>query len=341
MFDEQFQDSFQAEQAFNQANNSQPVKQAPGAPAQPEAKEVTSDNAPDVVPEIADEVVDPAHDKKMNPKVSMEPKKKRLVELFAEKYGVESDKLLNTLKATVFRQPKDNGPITNEQMMTLLVVAHEYNLNPFTKEIYAFPDKGGIVPVVGIDGWSRIINEHPQLDGIEFVESENMVKPDHSDKTCFDWVECRIYRKDRTKPVSVKEYLDEVYRPPFSGKGYEVKGPWQSHPKRMLRHKALIQCARIAFGFTGIKDEDEAQRIIENDMGPADVVNSNPQGVSAATRQNETPKLGYSHLDEFVSGLRKHLSKLGLEQCMVYAKSQYKNEDDLKYIENCLANPVQ
>lgn len=31
----------------------------------------------------------------------------------------------------------------------------------------------------------------------------------------------------------------------------------------MLRHKAMIQCARIAFGFTGIYDEDEAQRINE------------------------------------------------------------------------------
>jgi hypothetical protein len=26
----------------------------------------------------------------------------------------------------------------------------------------------------------------------------------------------------------------------------------------MLRHKALIQCARIAFGFSGIADEDES-----------------------------------------------------------------------------------
>ena len=31
----------------------------------------------------------------------------------------------------------------------------------------------------------------------------------------------------------------------------------------MLRHKALIQCARIAFGFAGIYDEDEGQRIRE------------------------------------------------------------------------------
>ena len=44
---------------------------------------------------------------------------------------------------------------------------------------------------------------------------------------------------------------------------YVINGPWQSHTKRMLRHKSLIQCSRIAFGFTGIYDQDEAERIIE------------------------------------------------------------------------------
>ena len=31
----------------------------------------------------------------------------------------------------------------------------------------------------------------------------------------------------------------------------------------MLRHKAMMQCARIEMGFTGIYDQDEAERIIE------------------------------------------------------------------------------
>ena len=31
----------------------------------------------------------------------------------------------------------------------------------------------------------------------------------------------------------------------------------------MLRHKAMIQCARLAFGFVGIYDQDEAERITE------------------------------------------------------------------------------
>jgi hypothetical protein len=34
----------------------------------------------------------------------------------------------------------------------------------------------------------------------------------------------------------------------------------------MFRHKVLIQGARIAYGFSGIYDEDEAQRIIEGEF---------------------------------------------------------------------------
>ncbi|EFJ1628534.1 phage tail protein [Escherichia coli] len=85
-------------------------------------------------------------------------------------------------------------------MMTLLIVAEQYGLNPFTREIYAFPDKqNGIIPVVGVDGWSRIINEHPQYDGVEFVYSDKMVRMQGAKVDCPEWIECVIYRKDRSR----------------------------------------------------------------------------------------------------------------------------------------------
>ena len=145
--------------------------------------------------------------------------------------------LIETLKATAFK-----GQVSDAQMTALMVVANQYQLNPWTKEIYAFPDKqNGIVPVVGVDGWSRIINNNPQFDGMEF---------DQDNESCT----CIIYRKDRSHPIKVTEWMSECKR---------SLGPWQSHPKRMLRHKAMIQCARLAFGFGGIYDQDEAERIVE------------------------------------------------------------------------------
>jgi hypothetical protein len=86
---------------------------------------------------------------------------------------------------------------------------------------------------------------------------------------CPTWMEVVIHRKDRGHPIVVREYLDEVYRPPFERRdGGSSKGPWQTHTKRFLRHKTLIQGARLAYGFAGIYDEDEAERIVERDITP-------------------------------------------------------------------------
>jgi phage recombination protein Bet len=156
----------------------------------------------------------------------------------SERFGMGSDgDVLTVLKNTAFK-----GSATDAQLTALMVVAQQYDLNPFTKEIYAFPDKNnGIVPVVGVDGWARIINSNPQFDGMDFAQD---------DESCT----CIIHRKDRSHPIKVTEYMSECKR---------SVGPWLSHPKRMLRHKAMIQCSRLAFGFGGIYDSDEAERIVE------------------------------------------------------------------------------
>lgn len=186
--------------------------------------------------------------------------------------GDDGSDLIETLKATAFK-----GEVTNAQMTALMVVANQYGLNPWTKEIYAFPDKNnGIVPVVGVDGWARIINDNPQFDGMEFAQPDEMVRMPGANSDAPAWIECAMYRKDRTRPVIIREYLDEAYREPFKGKFGPVIGPWQTHPKRFLRHKAMIQCARMAFGYGGIYDQDEAERITERDMGAAEVVSSRP-----------------------------------------------------------------
>jgi hypothetical protein len=52
------------------------------------------------------------------------------------------------------------------------------------------------------------------------------------------WMECCIYRKDRILPIVIKEYFDEVKS--------EHPG-WKELPRRMLRHRAIQQCARLAF----------------------------------------------------------------------------------------------
>jgi phage recombination protein Bet len=171
-----------------------------------------------------------------------------LIGEMAAQYNVEPAKFLATLKATVMpKRSSGESQVSDEDLAAFCMVAHEYGLNPFLREIHAYPNKaGGITAVVGIDGWAKLVNRRTDLDGIEFTAHDEDGKP-HS-------VTCTIYIKSRSKPVSVTEYYSECQR------GTE---PWRTMPRRMLRHKALIQAARYAFGFSGIHDEDEGVDIAE------------------------------------------------------------------------------
>lgn len=169
-----------------------------------------------------------------------------LIVRMATQYGLEPNKFYTTLEKTILPAGKQ---ATQEQVAAFLVVANHYGLNPFVKEIYAFPSQnGGITPIVSIDGWLSLINRQPQLDGIEFK--------DHLDDTGnLTAVTAKIYRKDRQYPTEVTEYMKECRR---------NTSTWSQWPARMLRHKAAIQAARYAFGFAGIYDPDEAERIAES-----------------------------------------------------------------------------
>lgn len=175
------------------------------------------------------------------PKNGLAPQPQRsLVAVMAAKYEIEQENFLSTIKATVI------GPnASREELIAFLLVANKYDLNPLTKEIYAFPKKGGgIQPIVSVDGWANIINSHPDFDGMEF---HDMLGEDMALLA----ITCKMYRKDRSHPIECTEYMAECKR------GTDV---WRQWPRRMLRHKAMIQASRYAFGLAGIMEPDEAER---------------------------------------------------------------------------------
>ena len=190
-------------------------------------------------------------------------KKTSLLQSMAGRFGMSADVLFNTLKGTIMKPDKEGKSATTEEMVAFLIVANKYELNPFTKEIYAFVDKrAGVVPIVSTDGWTKLMVSHPNYKTHGFRYADKSVELKGA-KPCPEWCEMDVEKKDGSHVV-IREYLDEVYRPAFETKtGYVVDGPWQSHTKRMLRHKVKIQGAREAFGFSGIYDEDEAGRIID------------------------------------------------------------------------------
>ena len=164
----------------------------------------------------------------------------------ATRYGMNPVAFERVVRSVCMPVKHGDPEPTREEFAAFLLVAKEHRLNPITREIYAMKRKGGgLVPVVGVDGWARLANDHPAFDGMEF-ESEH-----DGDKLLS--TTCRIYRKDRRQPIAVTEYLSECIRD---------TEPWKMR-HRMLRHKAMIQCARYAFSFAGIYDPDEAERFAE------------------------------------------------------------------------------
>lgn len=201
-----------------------------------------------------------------------EAKKANALQQLASRLNVEPNGLKNTLMNTVFKVKTQSGwqTPTEEEFAALVIVANEYDLNPMTKQLYAFPAKGGgIVPVISVDGWIEIMNRHPAFDGIEFNDI-----PDEDGKLIA--IESVIYRKDRNRPIRITEYLDECKRD---------TDPWRKSPARMLRHKSLIQCVRVAMGVSGHYDEDAAELSVAYDTVDGGAIRSQ----SPAPMRNVTP----------------------------------------------------
>jgi len=159
------------------------------------------------------------------------------------------------------------GQWSQHDLQRLLLVAERLGLDPLGGEIYAVPGgpdgAGPALLVLGVDGWCRVLNAHPAYQGVEFREGPVYEAahgtPGASQAIAGDgglpaWMECSLHRRDRRVPTTVREYMAEA----------RTDSPaWLSHPRRMLRHKALVQCARVAFGLAGLHDPDEARRVQE------------------------------------------------------------------------------
>jgi len=156
----------------------------------------------------------------------------QLVSVMAENHLMSKYDFWTIMRESIF--PKD---MTDEQAMVFLAVANALSLNPLNGEIYPMITKGRVLPLVGVDGWIKRANRHPEFDGMTIDMSG-------------DFNECTItiYRKDRSHPIIVTEYLSECRKD---------TGPWRSHPRRMLRHRTIIQGVRICFGSGGAVDEDD------------------------------------------------------------------------------------
>ena len=162
----------------------------------------------------------------------MSTQKHELIEVLGKQNLMNTTEFWDVLKSSVV--PKE---FSDSQTMVFLSVAHSLNLNPLNGEVYPAIMDGRVCSLVGIDGWIKRANAHPQMDGMDVALAS-------------DGSECTvtIHRKDRAHPTVITEYFSECVK---------STRPWKSHPKRMLRHRAIIQAIRVAFGAEGAVDEDD------------------------------------------------------------------------------------
>jgi len=119
-----------------------------------------------------------------------------------------------------------------KSILALLRSMQSLHLDPLSEEIGLTQyEDGHWQAFITIEGCSKLLNQHPQFNGLLFNQADTLIDG------VPEWIECSIYRRDRTVPTTVREYLMEV-------RGENAI--WQKMPRRMLRHRALQQCVRLA-----------------------------------------------------------------------------------------------
>ena len=206
----------------------------------------------------------------------------KIIERSVERCGLPLDGFIKHLTQTALSRL---CVWSENDLKRLLIAAERLGLDPLNNEIYAIQGGGDplspVLLVVSVNGWSRILNANPAFDGMHFLESIETLD------SIPQWIECTIHRKDRSVPTTVREYLCEV-------RG--THSAWLSHPRRMLRHKAMVQCARICFGLVGIYDPDEAMRIQESrsSMGQTNSLNNIGADAFSANHSIHTRKRAHA-----------------------------------------------
>ena len=212
------------------------------------------------------------------------PQNPCVVERSIRRSGLSRDSFVRILTQTAFSRLKF---WTQTDLERLLLAAESLGLSPLSEDIYAAPalsmndlavddfsnteakDSEYLSPpitlVLSLQGWMRLINSHPQFHGVSFNE------PEFKSGQLPDWMECSIYRRDREVATTIREYMGEVNL---------MSGAWITHPRRMLRHKCLIQCAKLAFGFP-------LSLTIESNNLPASAKSSNklPKGINQSEKR--------------------------------------------------------
>lgn len=193
-----------------------------------------------------------------------------LLDHFAKQSGLGADRFAEVLDATVTCDgARMEGGRLSPFQWKLLEVAKKYDLDPTLKMLYLMKTKEGPQVVISVDGWLHIMHRHPEYLAHDIIINEvpagdELPPAMEAIGTRVVSITCRLYTRKR-EAMKLGPYLHTEYmRECFNGNrktrdGSSFKGPWDTHPVRMLTHRAAMQAVRYELGVY-VPDADEFAR---------------------------------------------------------------------------------
>jgi len=219
--------------------------------------------------------------------------------IIAASNGVSQEAVADVLRGMIISGKGQHGAqATDAEMTVVSSIFAKYDLNPFIREGHAFVSGGKLQVMIGLDGWLKIANRHPEFDGYEQFDN-------FDDKGDLVSVTTKIYVKNRRFPTPHTEYMREALMPNSPA--------WKKFPCRMLAGKSLGQCVRKAFGVSEVLDDDEASRIAANAPREKDITPT--KQIDWASIQADMAECGdVESLDAACMAIRRTLEGDGLWQ---------------------------
>lgn len=207
-------------------------------------------------------------------------KDRSLLSVMGARYGLEPQKMLQSLRETYFKPSGNEPPLTNEEIAAALVVCHRYELDPFLREVHVTRSRGRLLTMVGLDGWLKVAKRET-VDGKTVYDG--MGKPEFTFSEDGELESCSVtvYRKDQSNPVTGICFMSE----------WKKDSPtWNAQPRHMLMVKAIKLALRLAFNISGFDlEEPEEVPFVASSRGPT-VRTSKPLNLKPEEPQEASEK---------------------------------------------------
>ncbi len=158
--------------------------------------------------------------------------------------GCPPEKVFDVLRG-IWTTTKGQPPLSKEEMLVGMGLVSRYDLDPFAREIYVTRGKKGLMTIIGLDGWIKVLDRTDHYDGFD-VSMEFGPEPEKK----LESVTTTIYSTKRSHPATYTAFANEYSK--LSGFMAD------KIPSHMLRIFSLKHAARLFVPLGTVVTEEEA-----------------------------------------------------------------------------------